>query len=283
MILMEQCNSILINRFFSKNTFRQIISEGKSSTFSDTIDRYVDNKETLNNNVDYINAVYHYLDINYRNEYFYKNTLLNKLLLGRHSLNTTTALTELPIGGSVADFILINGKAVVYEIKTELDNFERLQGQIFDYYKAFTRVTVVTAEKNYSEISGLLAGTPVGICILTSRDTLRFRKEPEEYKKSLDHTVIFNILRKSEFGSILKQNYPFLPSVSDFDYYRSCENLFNKIDIEIAYNAFIKELKKRSNVNKDYFTEMPYSMKFLTYFSNYSNKDYSRLISFLNS
>ena len=280
---MEQCNSILINRFFSKNTFRHIINEGKSSTFSDTIDRYVDNKESLNNNIDYINAVYHYLDTNYRNEYFYKNTLLNKLLLGRHSLNTTTALTELPIGGSIADFILINGKAVVYEIKTELDNFERLQGQITDYYKAFTRVTVVTAEKNYFEISSLLDDTPVGICILTDRDTLSFRKEPKEYKKSLDHTVIFNILRKSEFENILKQNYPFLPLVSDFDYYRSCENLFNKIDIEIAYNAFIKELKKRSNVNKDYFTEMPYSMKFLTYFSNYSNKDYGRLISFLNS
>ena len=69
--------------------------------------------------------LYDRLKKEYRNEYFYKNTLLNKLLLGVHSTNTTTALAELPIGKAKADFVLINGKAVVYEIKTELDNFER--------------------------------------------------------------------------------------------------------------------------------------------------------------
>ncbi|MBU5889902.1 sce7726 family protein, partial [Vibrio cholerae O1] len=77
-----------------------------------------------------------------RNEYFYKNTLLNKLLLGKHSLNTTTAITEIPINKSKADFILINGKAVVYEIKTGLDSFERLESQIEDYFKAFVNVYV---------------------------------------------------------------------------------------------------------------------------------------------
>lgn len=192
---MEQCNSILINRFFSKSTFRSIIKDGSSSAFSDAVNRYVPDKD-LANNAAYIDAVYHYLDANYRNEYFYKNTLLNKLLLGRHSINTTIALTELPIGDSIADFILINGKAVVYEIKTELDNFDRLEGQLTDYYKAFTRVVVVTAEENYEELLKRFDGTPVGICILTTRDTLSFRKEPEEYQDRLDKKVIFNILRK---------------------------------------------------------------------------------------
>ncbi len=61
-------------------------------------------------------SLYNYLKV-YRNEYFYKNTILNKLLLGRHSINTTTALSEMPIGKSIADFILLNGKGVVDEIK----------------------------------------------------------------------------------------------------------------------------------------------------------------------
>lgn len=47
---------------------------------------------------------------NHRNEYFYKNTLLNKLLLGVHKPTTTVALTEIPIAKSKADFVLINGK-----------------------------------------------------------------------------------------------------------------------------------------------------------------------------
>ena len=87
-----------------------------------------------------------------RNEYYYKITLLNKLLLGIHSVNTTTALTEFPIAKSKADFVLINGKAVVYEIKTELDNLERLESQISDYYKAFDHVAVVTCIENVENV-----------------------------------------------------------------------------------------------------------------------------------
>ena len=44
---------------------------------------------------------------NYRNEYFIRILLLNKLLLGVHSVNTTTALTEVAIAKSKADFVLI--------------------------------------------------------------------------------------------------------------------------------------------------------------------------------
>ena len=45
------------------------------------------------------------------------------------------ALTELPVGDSKADFIMINGRGVVYEIKTDLDNLLRLENQIRDYYR----------------------------------------------------------------------------------------------------------------------------------------------------
>ena len=64
-------------------------------------------------NGEIISRIYHYMGESYRNEYFYKNTLLNKLLLGVHKPTTTSALTEVPVGRSKADFILINGKAVV--------------------------------------------------------------------------------------------------------------------------------------------------------------------------
>ena len=53
-------------------------------------------------------------------------------------------------------FVLINGKAVVYEIKTELDNLERLESQIDDYYKAFEHVAVVTYEKNLKQLKKVL-------------------------------------------------------------------------------------------------------------------------------
>ena len=87
------------------------------------IKKYI-NYDSTKTNSELVSEIYNILKTEYRNEYYYKNTLLNKLLLGIHSVNTTTALTEIPIAKSKADFVLINGKAVVYEIKTELDNLE---------------------------------------------------------------------------------------------------------------------------------------------------------------
>lgn len=80
---------------------------------------------------------------------------------------------------------MINGKAVVYEIKTALDNFERLEGQLEDYYKAFSRVVVVTAEQHYEELKKRLKDSPAGIYVLTSKGTLSIKKEPIEYTAAL--------------------------------------------------------------------------------------------------
>ena len=166
---MDNANSILLNRFFTRNTFKQVIDDGESPAYIAAIRRYiVDPAEKTNGEC--ISEIYQYLKKEYQNEYFYKNTLLNKLLLGIHSPRTTTALTEVPVGNSKADFILLNGKAVVYEIKTALDNFDRLDGQIEDYYKAFSRVVVVTSEKNFDSVQQKLQNSPTGICLLTKKE-----------------------------------------------------------------------------------------------------------------
>ena len=118
-------NTIILNRLFTQTVFFDMISASNNATYGTVIQRFVNNPEDKNNGT-LISEVYRFMSKAYRNEYFYQNTLLNKLLLGKHSINTTTALTQVPIRRSKADFILINGKAVVYEIKTELDTLERL-------------------------------------------------------------------------------------------------------------------------------------------------------------
>ena len=123
---MEKNKLNILNKIFSRSTFRNCFDNGYDKTYSQVVRRYVDNG-TGKQNSELISQIYNVLREGYRNEYYYKNTLLNKLLLGIHSVNTTTALTEIPIAKSKADFVLINGKAVVYEIKTELDNFDRLE------------------------------------------------------------------------------------------------------------------------------------------------------------
>ena len=72
---------------------------------------------------------------------------------------------------------MINGKGVVYEIKTELDNLERLNSQIEDYYKAFTNVVIVTYEENIEKVSNIIPES-VGIMKLTKRKALKVVREP---------------------------------------------------------------------------------------------------------
>ena len=279
---MDTTNSIVLNRFFTRNTFRQLIDEGECSTYTAVIRRYIRDSSNMTNG-ECISEIYHYLKSEYQNEYYYKNTLLNKLLLGIHNPHTTTALTEVPIEKSKADFILINGKAVVYEIKTALDNFERLDRQLCDYYKAFSRALVVTSENNFEEVQERLKDSPTGICILTNRGTLSVRKEPVEYKDDLSKTTMFKILRKDEYEKIILQRFGHLPDVSQFEYYRACQTLFESLPTDIAYNAFTQVLKGRAKIEIEQYSKVPYELKFLVYFSNYRDNDYSKLIEFLNT
>ena len=113
-------NNFVLNRLFTKQVINDLIQNNSNDIYVTIIQQYLNDYKSYSNK-EILNKIYTYMSKNYRNEYFYQNTLLNKLLLGRHSIKTTTALTQIPIERSKADFVLINGKAVVYEIKTELD------------------------------------------------------------------------------------------------------------------------------------------------------------------
>ena len=278
---MDNANSILLNRFFTRNTFKQVINDEESPAYLATIHRYIVDPIGKTNE-ECISEIYQYLKKEYQNEYYYKNTLLNKLLLGIHSPNTTTALTEVPVGNSKADFILINGKAVVYEIKTALDNFDRLDGQIEDYYKAFSRVVVVTSEKNFDHVNKMLYNSPTGICLLTHKGTLSMRKEPIEYRNMLSKATMFKILRKNEYEQIMLKCFHSLPNVSQFDYYRVCQTMFESLPIDLTYQLFVHTLKFRTKIDIAEYSKIPYELKFLVYFSNYKKSDYAKLHRFLS-
>lgn len=279
---MNSSNYLLLNRVFSRNTFKELIKGHTEETYATAIKRYVNDSEDKNNQ-QLISDIYQVLKKDYRNEYFYKNTLLNTLLLGIHTPKTTTALTEVLVSKSKADFILINGKAVVYEIKTELDNFDRLETQLNDYYKAFNHVSVVTSQSNYQAIKKRLSDTPVGICLLTNRNNLSEKKEPTQDNSRLDLNIIFKILRKTEYEAILLTHYGKLPNESQFNYYSACKQMFCQIDTPLAYRLFLKELKKRNRIDIELYSSVPYELKYIMYFLNLKKIDFQNLKIFLDS
>lgn len=280
---MQRNKAYILNSFFSRNTLRQCIETGTDNNYKQVVQKFIKKDKAKKTNLELISDVYQVLVDEYRNEYYYKNTLLNKLLLGVHSINTTTALTELAIANSKADFVMINGKAVVYEIKTELDNLERLENQINDYYKAFDHVAVVTYLDNLTTIERMLdnISKPIGIYVVYKKGIIKTIRKPEVYRDSLDIDVIYKLLRKNEYEEILLKYYGELPQVSEFMYYKYCRDFFLQIPIESLYIDFLKILKRRAVVIKEEYEKIPYELKFLTYFMKFKTKDYIRLESFL--
>lgn len=280
---MEYGKTNILNKVFTKNTLNKWISHESTTSYVTAIKRFVNNPDGKNNG-EIISEIYLNLKFNYRNEYYYKNTLLNKLLLGIHSVNTTTALTEVNIAKSKADFILINGKAVVYEIKTELDNLDRLECQIIDYYKAFNHVAVLTYENNLENVKRIIAtlNYPVGLYVLRNNDKIGTIIKPGKYEKSLDFNEIYKILRKSEYEKLVLDFYGYLPKTTQFKYYTECKTLLSKLSLIDFYQAFTDILKKRCEIEKKALDIIPYELKFLAYFNKMKKEDFKQLSNFLS-
>lgn len=222
-----------------------------------------------------ISSTYLQLQEKYRNEYFYNNTIFNKIVLGKYSLNTTTAFRELSIAKSKTDFVVINkGKGIVYEIKTDLDNLDRLVTQITDYYKVFSEVNIVTSEKNYYPVYKLLKEFDVkaGILVLTDKVTLSSRKLSEPFYDDLSHEHLFKLLRKSEYELLIKKVYNELPNVRPIEYYQHSFQMFKKIALYEAQKMVFKELMARPSIkNTKLLLKLPYELRWLFYKELHSN------------
>ena len=173
-------NSRAINRVFTRKVISDLLESGRSDTFDYVVKRYIDDPESKSHG-QLISEIYAHLNKQQRNEYFYMNTLLNKLLCGIHNVNTTSAFSQVRIGHSIADFVMINGEGRVYEIKSDLDNFDRLYDQLRDYFCAFSKVSVLASIHELEKIHEVLAsfgdmGDAVGIYVLSERGTI-FNKE----------------------------------------------------------------------------------------------------------
>jgi hypothetical protein len=76
---------------------------------------------------------------------------------------------ELKVGGSRVDICKFNGISIGYEIKTEYDNYSRLNKQILDYMKIFNKLYIIVPEKNYNLIKNKI---PKEVGVYTYRLTV---------------------------------------------------------------------------------------------------------------
>jgi hypothetical protein len=240
-------NNISISGVFSNSHFKRIISEGNSKFIDSKIDNYL-HSIALNKDVtrkDVLEVFYRYLLSEYRCEYIYKNFIANKILLGRHSLNTSTLLNEFRVGSSLADLCLINGKSIVYEIKTELDTPERLEDQLKDYRKVFTHIYLVTHHSLTDKYLSILNDNYVGVIALSNDLTLPVVRKAKYDARYLDITTMFKALRKKEYSNVIKAEYGKLPDVPNMFYFKECLKLAKQMKPINFHSLMSKELKKR--------------------------------------
>ena len=266
-------DSELLTKFFSRKMICNLSADGWSQIYQDAVLRFVSNSEEKTNR-GCIDEVYRYLSSNYKDEYYCKNEMLNQLVSSEDA-----AIVELPVAGSIADFIIVNDSTTVYEIKTALDNFERLESQISDYFKAFAKVAVVIPSKKLDSLLQKIDDPKIGI-VIEADGQLSVYREPTVDMSRLSHRAMFGILRKTEYRAIIKQWFGSLPEVSDFEYYERCCALFSQIPTSEAYPLFVDALKNRKLQQN--ISDIPYGFRGLVYFMKSSRREYTRFLSFLD-
>ena len=273
---------------YSPAIFRNIIKNDNLSTVEKRITKYkeciLSSKRKLRFD-DFLKSVYSEMNKNYRNEYIYKNAIINKLLFGKYSLNTTTLLNEFRIGKSIADTVLINGEVKVFEIKTDLDSLSRLDTQLLNYKKAVEKIYIVTNTKHIKGIFERYCDSNYGLIELTSRKTLKVHKDATSDKSSFDRSTIFKLLRKEEYQSIVKNEFNFIPDVPNTKIFRECYKKALDINIIKFQKLAFEQIKSRKIDQPQLLINQktPYELKYICYVLDLSKKQYYQLHNLLRA
>jgi hypothetical protein len=252
-----------VSKIFSPLVMNNLSLTGHSDYLTELcknslIIKQINSKLTL---AQFFDIIYDFLYRRYRTEYIYKNVIANKILIGRHSLNTAKMLTEFRVGKCKADVIVLNGTSTVYEIKSEYDNFSRLNVQIKSYLEVFDFINVITTSSQANKICNLIPNN-VGVLILTDKNTISTFREAISNKENVNPEILFDSLRKDEYLAVIKEFYNKIPQVPNTLIHTECKKLFSKIPATKAHNMAMYQISKRMQTDliKDFLLKAPSSL-----------------------
>ncbi len=272
-----------LSQLFTPTTFAKVVKKNVFSIVDSRFDKHLVKQEKLSRNA-LIKFIYQRLEKQYKSEYLFKNALINKLLLGKYSLNTTTVINELKIGSSVADFVLLNGEIRIFEIKTELDNLRKLNKQIDDYRRIANEVYIVSNSKYINALIKLYNNDNIGIIEYTDRKTLKEIVPAKNNTEHFDHILLFKSLRKPEYLELIKEYFGYIPYVPNTMIFKECLSMVTTIDAVVFQNLVLNHLKRRRIKCPEFLksSKTPFELKHLCYTLDFSQTEYLKLYEFLN-
>lgn len=199
------------------------------------------------------------LSINYNNEYYFKNTLVERLLIEKHANKNVTILSEFRVGENKADFVIINGTSTCYEIKTKYDNLKRLPDQLLSYSKIFDKTYVVCDDVHVESVLSCIPDH-IGVLQFTKRRSLREIKKAIDNKVPLDKDVLMNSLRKDEYQYIAESIVKMPMNSSNTNLYNDCLEIFRTADTEVLKSLFKKSIKKFRKLDSAFIDTLPNSL-----------------------
>lgn len=276
-------------QLMSNAGFRHLMTGSKRPGYIKRMKRYLGWEQMETNRpgtIDQLLATaYQSLLREYRHEYLYKSALLNQYILRKYSLDDTILLNEFRIGKSVADAVLVNGTNKVFEIKTELDNPNKLVTQLADYYKAFSQVYLFVHERLEAKYRTAV-NEKVGLILFTDNgEVLESRKAIRE-TNFLDAGTMMKSLRKAEYLELVKRLTGFLPDVTPVHLFKACLAILTEYpaeEVQWHYHAIIKRrICRETNYVIDEY-DLPHYLKFPFYTLGLNENHYLSLQKILNT
>lgn len=271
-----------LTRLFSSAVFRELAKKGCSGLFRRLINQTdlvarCGSQATVS---DAFDSAFALLKVaGQRDEYVYRAAISHKILMGRHSLRTTSMLNEFRAGSCKADLVILNGTATVYEIKSERDSLARLANQVENYKRVFAKVNVIASDDH---VDGILDTVPddVGVMCLSKRYQITTVREAVDCPERICPLTVFESLRAAEALAILKALGVSAPQVPNTQRHASLRVLFADLDPATLHVEMVRTLKQTRNLAPldDLVRELPVSLQAAALSIPVRRTDHSRLV-----
>lgn len=200
----------------------------------------------------------------YRSEYFYKNLLVSRIIFGRHSPRTASALVEVGAGRSIADLVVLNGSSTAYEIKTDFDDFARLPAQLGDYRRSFERTYVVVSRAR-AEAAARQAPDDIGVLAVDARGRISERRAASSNLRHMTARALFRLLHQHEVLEVLARTLSYEQDVPSGALWDRTLELFSILPIDLAHHETTRQLRARGQLAAELAAAVPQSLRARAY------------------
>lgn len=281
---MSQIDCSVAAGLFSSRVIREFAKIGRSKTFADLVhESRIDSVIELDTPIKSVfEAVFELISKKHRTEHVYKTVVAQRILLGRHSLNTAVMMSEFRVATNIADLVILNGTATAYEIKTDLDKLDRLSSQVESYLKVFARVCVLCADSHRNAVLELIP-SEVGLLCLTRRRSISSLREPVDDPSRIDPNRVLEVLRIHEALMVLQSLNRVAPEVPNTRMYATLQEIFNDLKPSQVHAAMVQVLRttRQQRDMSGFLKLLPISLHALTLSISMTQLERERLVTAL--